>query len=399
MSASVQRRHRLVVEAERVERGARDGRVAEIDGVLGDAERLQRRLGERDHLEVAARLRRIDELDADLEDLAPPAVEPHHRALVIEAHRPGLVVHARGHQARHLRRQIGTQRHDLARRRLDEAHRLRRRADAARQHVGVLVQRRDDAAIAPALDLRRRGRGQAAPARRSDGQIVANAGWKARAAHGARTVVRRGRYWQTLLTQRMPRRAVAAVEDVGAAVGDERRTGPGRTRSCGVHVPFLVHTLATQTLLPPQASLPQRMTLLQPSGMRPQSLPSAAQVVGVQPHELASVPPPQLLGQSHEPQSSMPPQPSEAGPQLLPSAAQVVGVQPHTLATPPPPQRLGRRAVAAVERHRAAVGDVAAGLVSVSARRRHAGADAADVGRRRRRRRSVRRDSRPACRS
>jgi hypothetical protein len=40
-------------------------------------------------------------------------------------------------------------------------------------------------------------------------------------------------------------------------------------------------------------------------------------------------PPPQVSGDVHEPQLSVPPQPSAIVPQLAPCAAHVVGVQPH----------------------------------------------------------------------
>ena len=52
-----------------------------------------------------------------------------------------------------------------------------------------------------------------------------------------------------------------------------------------------------------------------------------AQVVGVQPHTFGVPLPPQLLGAMQLPQSRAPPQPSGMKPQSLPCAEQVVGVQ------------------------------------------------------------------------
>jgi hypothetical protein len=95
---------------------------------------------------------------------------------------------------------------------------------------------------------------------------------------------------------------------------------------------------------PPQVfgamQVPQLSDPVQPSEMVPQFLPCAAQVVGVQgaaPHTLAVVPP-QIWGAVQVPQLSEPPQPSGIVPQFLPWIAHVVGVQPQTLAVPPPPQ-------------------------------------------------------------
>jgi hypothetical protein len=52
--------------------------------------------------------------------------------------------------------------------------------------------------------------------------------------------------------------------------------------------------------------------------MVPQFLPSAAQVVGVQPQTLGVPPPPQLWFPEQVPQLIEPPQPSEMVPQFLP---------------------------------------------------------------------------------
>ena len=64
----------------------------------------------------------------------------------------------------------------------------------------------------------------------------------------------------------------------------------------------------------------------------------------MQPHTLGVPPPPQVWGAVQAPQSRVPPQPSEGAPQSLPAAAQVVGVQtlpPQTFGVPPPPQICG----------------------------------------------------------
>jgi hypothetical protein len=66
---------------------------------------------------------------------------------------------------------------------------------------------------------------------------------------------------------------------------------------------------------------------------------SAHEVSGVQPPQtLSSPPPPQLCRPAQVPQLRVLPHPSEIEPQFLPSARQVVGVQPHTPGVPLPPQ-------------------------------------------------------------
>lgn len=73
--------------------------------------------------------------------------------------------------------------------------------------------------------------------------------------------------------------------------------------------------------------------------MDPQFLPSAAQVVGVQPQTLGVPFPPHVLGLEQFPHWSVPPQPSGIEPQFLPAAWQVVGTQgvvPHRFAPAPP---------------------------------------------------------------
>ena len=85
--------------------------------------------------------------------------------------------------------------------------------------------------------------------------------------------------------------------------------------------------------------VPQLSDPPQPSGIVPQFLPWAVQVVGVQPQTLDTPPPPQVCGLEHVPQLSDPVQPSDMLPQFLPCAAQVVGVQgagPHTFGVVPP---------------------------------------------------------------
>ena len=85
-------------------------------------------------------------------------------------------------------------------------------------------------------------------------------------------------------------------------------------------------------LVPPQTcgevQLPHASQLPQPSGIAPQFLPCAAQVVGVHgPQTFGIPPPPQLCGAVQLPQVNVCPQPSEIVPQFLPSAAQVTGAQ------------------------------------------------------------------------
>lgn len=63
----------------------------------------------------------------------------------------------------------------------------------------------------------------------------------------------------------------------------------------------------------------------QPSGGVPQVMPSAAQVVFVQPQTFGVPPPPHVSVPEHEPQSMVPPQPSEIV--LHCWALQVAGVQ------------------------------------------------------------------------
>jgi hypothetical protein len=59
------------------------------------------------------------------------------------------------------------------------------------------------------------------------------------------------------------------------------------------------------------------------------------------PHCPEMPPPPQMLGETHDPQLSEPPQPSPHGPQVKPSFRQVVGTHavlcPHLPGIPPPP--------------------------------------------------------------
>jgi hypothetical protein len=75
--------------------------------------------------------------------------------------------------------------------------------------------------------------------------------------------------------------------------------------------------------------------LPQPSGIVPQSLPSAAQVVGVHPHWFAVPSPPQVAGAAHVPQSRVFPQWSSTLPHSFDCAAHVTGLQ--TLDPPLPP--------------------------------------------------------------
>jgi hypothetical protein len=65
----------------------------------------------------------------------------------------------------------------------------------------------------------------------------------------------------------------------------------------------------------------------------PQFLPEQADAcaMGVQPQTLARPPPPHVWGELHEPQFKLPPHPSGMVPQFLPWAAQVVGWQMQTL--------------------------------------------------------------------
>jgi len=75
-------------------------------------------------------------------------------------------------------------------------------------------------------------------------------------------------------------------------------------------------------VVPPQISVPEHEPQLieppHPSGMLPQFLPCAWQVVGVQPHTFGVPLPPQVCGVVHEPQPSVPLQPSGIVPQFLP---------------------------------------------------------------------------------
>jgi hypothetical protein len=85
----------------------------------------------------------------------------------------------------------------------------------------------------------------------------------------------------------------------------------------------------------PHSTLPP-----QPSLCEPQLTPSSAHVFGVQPHLLATPPPPQVFGSVHVPQSSALLQPSLRKPHSAPRLVHVCGVHvpvPHLL-TPPPPQ-------------------------------------------------------------
>jgi len=102
----------------------------------------------------------------------------------------------------------------------------------------------------------------------------------------------------------------------------------------GMHVPApqTLGTPAPPQLWPlgqPPLAAAQSSMLPQPSGIVPQFLPCAWQVVGVQPQTLAGPPPPHTFGGAQSPQLTMAPQPSATAPQFLPSELQETGVQPH----------------------------------------------------------------------
>src|SRR4051812_43916919 len=106
------------------------------------------------------------------------------------------------------------------------------------------------------------------------------------------------------------------------------------------------HLLATPP--PPQVlgiaqKLPQSMTLPQPSEIVPHWAPSSAQFFGEHgrlPQRFAPSPP-QISGAVHAPQLTIPPQPSGNIPQLTFFDSHVAGVQPHRWGVPPPPQVRG----------------------------------------------------------
>jgi len=70
----------------------------------------------------------------------------------------------------------------------------------------------------------------------------------------------------------------------------------------------------------------------QPSGWLPQVKPAQALAAGVQPHALATPPPPQLFGATQPPQSWVPLQPSGMGPHL--PVQSKTGVQTHVPGCP-----------------------------------------------------------------
>jgi hypothetical protein len=76
---------------------------------------------------------------------------------------------------------------------------------------------------------------------------------------------------------------------------------------------------------PPEQD-PQLRPPPHPSGIVPQFLPWAEQVVGVHPQIFAEPPPPHVWEPVQDPQFRVPPQPSEIEPHCAPLAAQVVGV-------------------------------------------------------------------------
>jgi len=83
----------------------------------------------------------------------------------------------------------------------------------------------------------------------------------------------------------------------------------------------------------PHASVPP-----QPSDTEPQLSPSAAHVVGVQPHWFGTPEPPHICPDGHAPQLRVPPQPSGAEPHVSPRPAHVFavhGVFPQTFPVPP----------------------------------------------------------------
>jgi len=73
----------------------------------------------------------------------------------------------------------------------------------------------------------------------------------------------------------------------------------------------------------PAGQPPQEIVRPHPSKTVPHVAPSAAQVVGRQPHLLGAPPPPHTAGRVHAPQLSIPPQPSDTAPQSAPNEAHV----------------------------------------------------------------------------
>src|SRR3954469_14751619 len=77
----------------------------------------------------------------------------------------------------------------------------------------------------------------------------------------------------------------------------------------------------------------------QPSAIAPHVAPTSAQLTCVQPHFLATPPPPHVSGAAHVPHSTTLPQPSDTWPQDAPTSAQVRGRQgsvPQRFGPPPP---------------------------------------------------------------
>ena len=177
-------------QLERREHLAREAQVPEIDRGWRQAGRAQRRDAERDHLDVARRRAYARELDARLDELAlspPRALEPDDRALVRQPHGTRLVAEARRDEAGDLGRDVGPQRDDLTRARLDEADGRRppRPAQAERQRLLILEGRRDDTREAPPLEHLEQRLGDPPARRRRPRRKIAHPRGQAQCGAGA----------------------------------------------------------------------------------------------------------------------------------------------------------------------------------------------------------------------
>jgi hypothetical protein len=163
--------------------------VTEVDGDVPEPGSLQRRRGQGNDLRVAAGARHAGHLDAGLDDLplgAGPLIEAHHRPLVGQAQRAGLVAEPGGDQPGDLRGDVGGQRHHLARARLDEADggRPAGAAQAQRQHVLVLEGRGDHPGEPPAIEHGQQRLGNPAPGSRRLWREIAHTGGQTKCRAG-----------------------------------------------------------------------------------------------------------------------------------------------------------------------------------------------------------------------
>ena len=170
--------------------------------LVGEAELGQNPRAERDHLDVGERLRRAQDLDVDLMELAQPALlrplVAEHRAAREQPDRQLLAERAGDERARDAGGVLGAQRQAVAAPVLERVHLLgddvRGLAERAREHLGELEHRRRDLGIAVAGRDRAPGLDHLAMAERGLADDVVGAADGAKAGHGVHCPMLRARH-------------------------------------------------------------------------------------------------------------------------------------------------------------------------------------------------------------